>query len=220
MGFFSNIFGKGNSSPTVQMGTLKFYCELYDDCSLNKDSFSRNQLAYSKRKLLQGEAKYRLVAEEVGIPWMLIGALHGLEASFNFNTCLHNGDPLPGPTTNVPKGRGPFLSWHEAAVDAIRTEDGYKKVPSDDVWTLEKMLYFAERYNGVGYLRKGVPSPYLWCGTSAYTKGKYIRDGIYSPFATSKQVGVAALLKSIPQDEIVRECFDPISPKALPLREL
>ena len=41
----------------------------------------------------------------------------------------------------------------------------------------------------------GVPSPYLWSGTNVYTRGKFVRDGVYDPNAVSAQIGAVALLK-------------------------
>ena len=181
---------------THKLGTLERYSADFDRAVLNQDTFSKNQLAYTLKKLAFGEEKYRSVEAKTEVPWFLVGCLHGLEASFNFNTCLHNGDPLPGPTKNVPKGRGPFDSWEDAAVDALLYEIHSRKLDIGE-WTIERCLWFAELYNGVGYLKRGRMSPYLWSGTSLYTRGKYVRDGIYNPFATSKQVGVASVIKAL-----------------------
>lgn len=41
---------------------------------------------------------------------------------------------------------------------------------------------------------RGVPSPYLWSGTSQYRSGKYVRDGLYDPGKVDPQLGCAALL--------------------------
>ena len=75
---------------------------------------------------------YQKVGEPLGVPWWFVATLHMLEASFNFNTHLHNGDPLKAKTKQVPKGRpssgtAPF-SWEESARDALTFEklDGLK----------------------------------------------------------------------------------------------
>ena len=62
---------------------------------------------------------------------------------------------------------------------------------------LDSMLQNIETYNGLGYQRyhKSVPSPYLWSGTTIYTRGKYVSDKKWSSMAVSKQLGVAAMLK-------------------------
>ena len=75
---------------------------------------------------------------------------------------MHNGDPLPGPTTHVPKGRGPFISWEAAAIDALKY-DGLDKIKLDSI---EACLIMAEKFNGLGYRNKGEYSPYVWAGTN------------------------------------------------------
>jgi hypothetical protein len=54
-----------------------------------------------------------------------------------------------------------------------------------------------ERYNGLGYASRGLPSPYIWSGTDQYKSGKYIRDGVYDPNAVDRQLGCAGLLISM-----------------------
>lgn len=146
-------------------------------------------------ELLSNLERYKAVAIATGVPAAIIGCIHCLEASFNFNTCLHNGDPLPGPTTHVPKGRGPFESWELAAIDALKLDGLVSQVPlTIDVW-----LYKLEEYNGLGYRKHRINSPYIWSGTQFYSKGKYVEDGIFDSEAVSSQIGAAALLKDIQQ---------------------
>jgi lysozyme family protein len=59
------------------------------------------------------------------------------------------------------------------------------------------MLYRLEAYNGFGYRRKGVPSPYLWSFCNLYERGKYVADGQYDPNAVSKQCGAGVMLKKL-----------------------
>lgn len=136
---------------------------------------------------------YLDVAKATGVPWELIVALHYRESNCSFKTCLHNGDPLPGPTVCVPKGRGPFKNWTDGAIDALNIE---KLHP--EKWTgVPDWLNAAEHFNGVGYRRKNIFSPYVWNGTQFYRKGKYVSDGFYNPWATDKQLGVAVILKKL-----------------------
>ncbi len=58
-------------------------------------------------------------------------------------------------------------------------------------WSLDRI----EGYNGLGYRNRGVPSPYLFSGTTVYEKGKYTGDGKYSASAIDQQLGVVAVLK-------------------------
>jgi hypothetical protein len=54
-----------------------------------------------------------------------------------------------------------------------------------------------ERYNGIGYANKGLPSPYIWSGTDQYVKGKYVADGVFSPDVVDKQLGCAGLIMAM-----------------------
>lgn len=59
------------------------------------------------------------------------------------------------------------------------------------------MAAFAERYNGLGYYNKDKISPYVYSGTSIYTGGKYVRDGVYDANVVDKQPGVYILISAI-----------------------
>ena len=56
-----------------------------------------------------------------------LGIIHSLEAEFNFNTHLHNGDPLSAQTVHVPRGRPPTgnppFQWLDSAIDALTMHD-------------------------------------------------------------------------------------------------
>jgi lysozyme family protein len=134
-----------------------------------------------------------LKAKGFDIPWEFIAVTHQREASGNFNTYLGNGQALNRKTTIVPKGRGPFSSWEEGAIDALLYAPPYAAKNKD--WSVGGMLDKLEEYNGLGYRSKGVPSPYLWAGTDQYVKGKYVRDHVYDPNHVDTQLGCAGLLK-------------------------
>jgi lysozyme family protein len=147
--------------------------------------------------ILAHEDQYRAVSELASIPWTVIGILHCLESDCDFQTHLHNGDPLTARTIHVPKGR-PFedpqsghlpYSWEESAEDAL------SDVWLPQSWTIGGMLQFCRHYNGIGNESHGVNSPYVWSYTTAYTKGRFIRDHVFDPEAVSKEPGAAAILK-------------------------
>jgi lysozyme family protein len=54
-----------------------------------------------------------------------------------------------------------------------------------------------EEYNGYGYFKHNVNSPYLWSGTNLYSKGKFTADGKYSPTTVSGQLGAAVILQAL-----------------------
>jgi hypothetical protein len=65
--------------------------------------------------------------------------------------------------------------------------------------SLPYKLYTIEKFNGLGYekVKPKINSPYLWNGSNHYTRGKYVRDGVYDPNKMDKQCGVAVAYKVV-----------------------
>ncbi len=146
-------------------------------------------------KILANRARYEAVSKATGVPWDVIAVIHYRESSGDFKGVLHNGQKIIGTgkkTTLVPAGRGPFSTWEEAAKDALVVCPPYAAKNKD--WWIAGTLDILERYNGLGYRKKGLPSPYLWAGTDQYVKGKYVADGKFDPEHVDKQLGTAAIL--------------------------
>lgn len=145
--------------------------------------------------------RYERVSLQADVPWKVIACLHNMESGGSFRKHLHEGSPLSARTRWVPKGRpktgNPPFGWEESARDAL----SYDNMPSKDWSDLGAKLQAMELYNGAGYQRyhKDVPSPYLWSGTTIYTRGKYVADGKWDQSAVSLQVGCAAILKHLNQ---------------------
>lgn len=144
--------------------------------------------------LARSKARYLRVSAQTGVPWEWIAAVHWRESGGSFRGVLHNGDEIIGTgrrTYRVPAGRGPFSTWEEAALDALRLK-GLQRVTD---WSIERCCYEFERYNGFGYRRgTGRPnSPYLWAGTNLYTIGKFTSDGNYDPSHRDAQLGTVPL---------------------------
>lgn len=141
--------------------------------------------------------RYRTVGDPLGIPWWFVAGLHQMESTYNFTRHLHNGDPLSGRTVHVPANRPatgtPPFSWEESCSDALELQ----KLDGLADWSLARALWRWERYNGFGYRKKLVPSPYLWSFSSLYLRGKYVADGKWDGAATSQQCGTAVLLKAL-----------------------
>lgn len=130
----------------------------------------------------------------VVVPAEIFGVVHGLECSFDFSKVLHNGEDIVGKdlkTSLVPAGRGPFETAEAAAIDAFLI----KPIPMK--WTVDATGFFLEGFNGFGYRKNSIVSPYLVGKSNLYTKGKYIRDHVYDKSAVSSQVGAFTGLKSI-----------------------
>lgn len=160
------------------------------------------------RAIVANKDKYQEVSEACGgnIPWQFIGVIHNRESGCRFDRHLHNGDPLTARTRLVPKGRPikgkPPFTFLASAIDALQMK-GYHKITD---WSIGNQANLLEIYNGLGYRNKGVTNPYLWSGTQHYTKGKYIRDHVYSASAIDQQMGVMPLLKAI--DEVANDNTD------------
>lgn len=176
------------------------YQELFNTMVFDPKKFKAAE--DTARLILKGKATYEKISEKLGgkIPWFFIGIIHNMECSCSFSKHLHNGDSLTKRTWQVPAGRPIAEPWNgkgtaytfiESAMDAL-TMKGFHVQTS---WTLNLCLYRLEKYNGFGYARRGILTPYLWSGTNHYTKGKFVKDGVYDPNAVSQQIGAAILIR-------------------------
>ena len=157
---------------------------------------------------LAHKSTYTSIEAKTGVPWALISVLHRREGDGDFHTYLGNGQSLSRRTTIVPRGRGPFLgpdAFLDGAIDALKM-DGLTSVQD---WRLEKELYYTEIFNGGGYDARGLPSPYVWGGTSVQRAGKYVSDGNFAPRVWDTQPGTAPLFATLarldPSITFVRE---------------
>jgi lysozyme family protein len=141
------------------------------------------------------KSRYQAVAFKTGVPWAAIAVIHERECSQNWTGSLAQGDPWNRVSVHVPAGRGPFDSWEDAAIDALRNCAPYAARNKD--WSIGGTLTVLEEYNGLGYASRGVPSPYVWSGTDQYRSGKYVRDGVFDPNAIDGQLGCAGLLMAM-----------------------
>lgn len=145
------------------------------------------------RMILAHLEDYKQVEAETGVPWHWIAAVHYREASLNFKTHLANGDPLGHPTVHVPRGLLAH-SWPEGAVQALKQDNDIDRHDWSD---FGRYCYQMEAYNGWGYRKHGVTSPYLWSGSNQHARGKFVRDGVYSPNAIDEQLGGLVILKAL-----------------------
>src|SRR4030081_494681 len=141
---------------------------------------------------INAKQRYQTVSLKTGVPWPVIAVIHQRESSQSWLGSLAQGDPWNRVSVHVPKGRGPFKSWEEAATDALVNCAPYAARNKD--WSIGGLLTLLEQYNGLGYSNKGRPSPYVWSGTDQYISGKYVSDGVYDPNKVDTQLGCAGLL--------------------------
>lgn len=146
-------------------------------------------------KAVANKASYQEIERRTGVHWCFIAVAHYRESSQDFSKSLAQGDPWNRVSTRVPAGRGPFKSFEDAAVDALVSCAPYAARNKD--WSIGGMLTLLERYNGLGYASRGIPSPYIWSGTDQYRVGKYVRDGVFDPNVVDRQLGCAGLILAI-----------------------
>ena len=116
------------------------------------------------------------------------------ESSSIFNTYLGNGDPLHQVTTHVPAGRGPFATFADGAVDALKLQgiSTTSRIGPSAGYCGRRRLTTAR-----DILLSGSIRPYVWSWTTNYTSGKYVADGVYSASTVDTQPGVGAVLGSL-----------------------
>lgn len=96
------------------------------------------------RKAINGKATYQQIERLTGVPWYFAALCHYRESNFDFDTYLGNGETLHRVTTIVPKGRGPFTTFVDGAVDAFRIENF---IGAHD-WGIARILFRLEAFNG------------------------------------------------------------------------
>lgn len=166
--------------------------EMWSDCEVS----ILPELNWAVTKIEEYLPIYDKITDSCGVPNYMVGCIHYREANFDFRTHLANGDPLFNsdgtllPTRNEPKGLGPFSTWNEGAIAALKYNELDKKK-----WDIVNSLINLERYNGLGYRKHGINSPYVWSMTNHYSSGKYKSDGKFDDSKKDLQAGCAAILK-------------------------
>jgi len=179
------------------------YRRRFDTCAIRPNRMADVDALVAR--IASNQKRYAAAGNPVGTPWYVVGVIHALEASLNFDKHLHNGDPLTARTVQVPAGRPktgqPPFTWEASASDALSYQ-GFDKWTD---WSIPGTLFKLEGYNGFGYRthHPDVPSPYLWSFSNHYSRGKYVADGKWSPTAVSAQCGVAVLLRRLAEKNLI-----------------
>jgi lysozyme family protein len=164
------------------------------------------EITATVERLRKNESRYRNIEKLTKVPWMLVACLHERESGGRFDRQLAQGDPLNRRSANEPIS-GPFKTFEDSAIWALH-HDNLDRVVD---WRLEKMLYYAELWNGWGYClyHPNTPSPYVVGGTTVQKPGKYVADRVWSSTAWDEQIGVMAMLmefaKQDPSIKYIRE---------------
>lgn len=167
--------------------------------------YERNKWRYEKIQAMRNN----------GVPAAVIFCLHYRESDNDFRAHAHEGSSLQHRTRYEPKGRLPTkeppYTFEQSAEDAYYI---CEHPPLDRInWrdkqaALDKM----ESFNGFGYRNKGIAAPYLFSGTTLYSRGKYVRDGVFDRNAVDQQLGCVAILKRFAKEGI-RLSFDATAPQ-------
>lgn len=161
------------------------------------DTGTEKKIVEAAKSLLIGKKRYEDLTRRTRVPWNTIAALHKMEGNANFDTYLGNGQSIHRKTTIVPIGRGPFATFEDGAMDALKL-DGLTNVLN---WSIGLELKYAEQFNGLGYMKYHPSefSPYVWaCSSVNDGTGKYTSDGHYDETANANaQVGVATMFKQL-----------------------
>lgn len=186
--------------PALTESLKAEYQRLFDTCIIREGKYAT--LDKCVQTIVAGKAQYEAIAAVSNIPWYFIGIIHSMECSCNFNKHLHNGDSLTARTIQVPKGNpkkgNPPFSFFDSATDALSVE-GFTQWTD---WSISGILYAFEKYNGFGYRKKNINSPYLWSFSNQYSKGKFVKDGVFDPNAISSQTGTAVILRRMSELQI------------------
>lgn len=176
------------------------YQHLFDTCTIKPARYKA--VDNCVQAISRSRTIYEPIAAATGVPWYVVGIIHKMECDCDFKKHLHNGDPLTARTIQVPKGYpksgNPPFSFYDSAVDALKLTGVTKWTD----WSIGGTLYFFEKYNGFGYRSKGIYTPYLWSFSNHYSKGKFIKDGLYDPEAVSAQVGTAVILRRMSELQV------------------
>lgn len=140
--------------------------------------------------------RYDAGCKITGVPIAWAAASFEREASSNFNLNPAQGWPLHSRSQWVPHN-GPFSDWTTAQIAAYDI-DGLDKVGAAN-WSWARGCYEGEAFNGWGYRAHSVHSPYLFAGSSLYTRGKYVADGVWDPNHIDTQLGIIPMMLRIVQ---------------------
>lgn len=151
------------------------------------------------QRLLHDKQTFLDLQKESTVPAAALMALAEREMSGNLHCYLGNGQRLTMRTTLVPKGRGPWpdtpAGFIDGAMDALTLDDLIHV--AEDGWSEARFCYESELWNGFGYRAHGIPSPYVYGGTTVQRPGKYVRDGVYSSTVMDPQLGTLAIVEEL-----------------------
>ena len=199
--------------PKFTAALAKQYSDLFNRCKIASDKMA--EVEEVVQRILKYQNRYASIAAQSNVPWYVIAVIHNMECGLDFTKHLHNGDALKRRTVNVPAGRPktgkPPFTFEVSALDALE----YDKLTEWNDWSIGGICYKLEGFNGWGYRARDINSPYLWSYSNLYTRGKFIRDSVWSNKAVSGQCGAAVILRCMSD----RGAIDLVSPPSSKLAD-
>lgn len=132
-------------------------------------------------------ANFQAVYGRIGVPSVVQATICEREDGNDFTKNPAQGDPWNRPSVHVPRNRGPFSSWVDAAIDAFTVCDHLND--NSAPWSLPYACWKWEGFNGFGYRSHGIRSPYVVGGTNLQQPGKYVADGVFDATHMDTQLG-------------------------------
>ena len=183
------------SIPKVTPTTLSIQEQRWNSAVVRVEK--QSEVRWTVKKIERSKDRYEALEKVTGVKWFIIASLHNMECGLRFDEHLHNGDSLTKRTWQVPAGRpktgSPPFTFEESAIDALR----FDKMDKVNWTTVTTSLDALEGYNGLGYKKRRIPTPYLWAGTNVEKSGRYVRDGVWDANARSNQIGIVPVLKEL-----------------------
>lgn len=133
----------------------------------------QDRLDASVEKIARNKARYVDVERMTGVPRAIVAVIHSKEASLAFDRNLLNGEPYNKITQLHPAGKGPWPTWEAAAAEGVNELVARNLIRDVSRPTVAQVACLLELYNGAGYQKKKLHTPYLWSGTNHYQKGKF-----------------------------------------------
>lgn len=179
------------------------YETLYRDAVLRPDMSS--SVAAAARRIAANRARYEPIAVATGVPWYVIGILHAVQCEMQFDRNLRDGMPLARSSDRAE-------TFEDAAIQALRSV-GLNRIRD---WSIARVAWALETWNGFGYRREGIHSPFLWSGTTMYESGLFIAPGVFSRVTVAKACGGMAILKVLLEIEPLAVDLEQPRPAAHP----
>jgi lysozyme family protein len=169
-------------------------------------------------RLHADKSRFEELSSKTNVPWAVIAVIKEREAGADpaFKRSIAQGDPWDKRSVHVPKNRGPFSSWIAAGIDALTKCGPYAALWKD--WSAGGTMTILIKYNGEGYDKRGLVSPYGYAGTNQYGSGKYVADGVFDPNFVDPQLGCLGILLAL-QDIDPSAGFGPQVAEARPSAE-